>query len=350
MKNHSCFTVKKILIMLQIILLVLLSACSRTGSQRDLNTKISEDISNIMKEERAQQEKNKQSSFLIGVSQCNFAEPWRAVMNNQLKAAASKYPEFKLIIADGAQDNNRQISQIEHFIQMGVDLLMVSPNEAKPLTDVIKKAYNSGIPVILIDRKIEGDSYTQYIGADNILIGQKCGEWVANYLGPQGGNIVEIMGSIGTSAQQERHEGFLRGLAKNPKARIIASDSSDWLRDKAIVVMEQMLKKHEKIDVVFSHNDPGAEGAYTAAKNTGREHEMKFVGIDALPTPDGGIMSVLQGRISVTYLYPTGAKEAVESAYKLLVKREKLQKDIKLNTLEITKENALQVYNDLKGN
>jgi len=344
MKNYRFFLGNKILIILQIVLLVLLSSCSGTGRQKNLTDKTREDFSNIKQEAKAEQEKNKQLSFFIGMSQCSFAEPWRAEMNDQLKAAATKHPEFKLVISDGRQDNNKQNSDIESFIQKGVDLLMVSPNEAEPLTEVIKKAYDSGIPVILIDRRIKGDSYTQYIGADNILIGQKCGEWVANYLGPQGGNIVEIMGSIGTSAQKERHEGFLDGLSINPNARIIASQSSDWLRDKAIDAMDQMLKEHEKIDVVFSHNDPGAEGAYTSAKNAGREHEMKFVGIDALPTPDGGIMSVLEGRISVTYQYPTGAKEAVESAYKLLVKGEKLQRHIKLDTIEITKENALQVY------
>ncbi len=348
MKNRRPAKNYKIMLPLLLVLSSLLQACSGTASPEGASLKAGEDLTSMRQEAEAQQQKIQKGRFLIGASQTNFAEPWRAVANDQLKSAAAKYPELELVISDGAQDNNRQISDIEGFIQKNVDLLMVSPNEAKPLTDVVTKAYNSGIPVILMDRKIEGDSYTQYIGADNVMIGRKCGEWAAAYLGEKGGNIVEIMGSIGTSAQKERHEGFLQGLSKNPRAKIIDSQSSDWLRDKAIVVMEQMLKAHEKIDLVFSHNDPGAEGAYTSAKNSGRAQEMKFMGIDALPTPDGGIMSVLEGRIDVTYLYPTGSKEAVESAYKLLVKKEPLQKVIMLDTVEITKENARQVYEQLK--
>ena len=135
-----------------------------------------------------------EKTYVIGMSQCNLGEPWRVAMNDQIAAAAKDYPMFNVIYADAAQDNSKQIADIENFMQMGVDLIITSPNEATPLTDVIKRAYESGIPVILLDRKIDGDTYTQFIGADNVYIGKVCGEYVADVLLPDGGKICEKIG------------------------------------------------------------------------------------------------------------------------------------------------------------
>jgi len=110
-----------------------------------------------------------------------------------------------------------------------------------------------------------------------------------------------------------------------------------------------MLQANEVIDMFFCHNDPMAEGAYIAAKNAGREQDMLFVGIDGLPTPDGGIKSVIDGRLSLTMIYPTGGKEAIESAYALLVEGKELEKTIVLDTMAITPENAAEVYASFGG-
>ena len=110
----------------------------------------------------------KKDKYVIGMSQCNLGEPWRVAMNDQIAMAAEKYPEFEVDFADAAQDNSKQIADIENFVQMGVDLIITSPNEATPLTNAVSAAYDAGIPVILLDRKIDGDKYTQFIGADNV--------------------------------------------------------------------------------------------------------------------------------------------------------------------------------------
>jgi ribose transport system substrate-binding protein len=290
----------------------------------------------------------KKTSFLIGMSQCNLGEPWRVAMNDQIAAEAKNHPELKVVYSDAAQDNSKQVADVENFIQQKVDLLIISPNEAAPLTAVVKKAFDSGIPVIVLDRKVEGDSFTQFIGGDNKLIGKKAGEWVAKAF-PNGANVVEIKGLEGATPQQERHDGFMEGIKSNPGIKIIASQNADWLRDKAITVMEAMLQANKKIDCVYGHNDPMAEGAYIAAKNAKREGEMKFVGIDALPTPDGGIKSVIDGRINVTHVYPTGGKEAILSAVSLLEKGAKLDKTITLDTIQITKDNAAAVFAQFGG-
>lgn len=281
-----------------------------------------------------------EKTYTIGMSQCNLGEPWRVAMNDQIAAAAEEYPMFEVIYADAAQDNSKQIADIENFIQMQVDLIIASPNEATPLTDVIERAYNAGIPVILLDRKIDGDSYTQFIGADNVYIGKVCGEYVADTLLPDGGKICEIKGLEGTSGGIERDQGFREGIAKNPNLEIIAANNADWLREKAITIAEEMLQANDEIDLFFCLNDPMAEGAYIAAKNAGRENDMYFIGVDGLPTPDGGIRSVMDGRLSLSMVYPTGGKEAIENAYKLLVLGEELEKNVTLGTEVITPDNA----------
>jgi len=287
-------------------------------------------------------------TFLIGMSQCNIGEPWRVAMNAQIAAAAEKYPEFEVVFSDAAQDNSKQIADVENFIVQQVDLLIISPNEAAPLTAVVKKAYDAGIPVIVLDRRVEGDAYTSFIGGDNVLIGRKAGEYVAkNY--PDGAKVVEIKGLEGATPQKERADGFREGLGGNDKIEIIYSQSCDWLRDKAITVMEAALQANDEIDVVYGHNDPAAVGAYLAAKNAGRESEMIFIGIDGLPTPDGGIQEVLNGTMAVTYVYPTGGEEAIDAAYRLLVNGETLEKEVILDTIEITIENAKEMMERFGG-
>lgn len=290
-----------------------------------------------------------EKKFVIGMSQCNLGEPWRVAMNSQLAAAAKDYPMFEVIFADAAQDNSKQIADIENFMQMGVDLIITSPNEAAPLTDVMKRAYEQGIPVILLDRKVLGDSYTQFIGADNVYIGKVCGEYVADVLLPEGGKVCEIKGLEGTSGGVDRDNGFRQGIAKNPKVEIIAANNADWLREKAITIAEEMLQAHHVIDLFFCLNDPMAEGAYIAAKNAGREKDILFVGVDGLPTPDGGIRSVMEGRLSLSMVYPTGGKEAMENAYKLLVLGEELEKNVTLGTEVITPENAADMLKKYGG-
>ena len=105
--------------------------------------------------------------FLIGMSQANKGEPWRQAMNDQIAAAAAQYPELEVVFADAAQNNAKQVADVENFIQQGIDLLIISPNEAAPLTDVVAKAYDQGIPVIVLDRNVNGDKFTMWIGADN---------------------------------------------------------------------------------------------------------------------------------------------------------------------------------------
>ncbi len=336
---------KLIALLLAAVLCVTLCACTGSPSSTPTTSKAPETSTTPPPESKAPDTTEK-TSFVIGMSQCNNAEPWREAMNSQIAAAAKKYSEFEVVFSDAQQDNSKQIADVENFITQKVDLLIISPNEAAPLTDVVAKAYDAGIPVIVLDRRVEGEKYTSFIGGDNKLIGKKAGEYVAKNF-PNGAKIVELKGLEGATPQVERHDGFLEGLGGDAKYEFVYSQNCDWLRDKAITLMEAALQANSEIDIVYGHNDPAAMGAFLAAQNAGREKDITFIGIDALPNE--GIPAVIAGELSVTYVYPTGGEDAIDAAYRLLVKGETLEKEVILDTLEITPANAQEMLAKFGG-
>lgn len=281
---------------------------------------------------------NETRTYVIGFSQCNSAEPWREAMNQEMKEEAAKYPQLELIISDAQQDNSKQVADVENFIVQEVDVLIISPNEAQPLTSVVEKAFKIGIPVIVLDRKITSDSYTVHIGADNREIGKSAGKYAAKLL-KNGGKVVELWGLKGSTPAFERHEGFIAGLMDAEGIEVIYEQDAAWLRRKGRDVMENALQRFEEIDLVYAHNDPMALGAYLAAKDAGREKDIYFIGIDGLPGPEGGAQAVANGELSATFVYPTGGKEAIETVLKVLDGIQ-VEKHIGLATTTITPENA----------
>jgi ribose transport system substrate-binding protein len=255
--------------------------------------------------------------FVIGVSQCNLGEPWRVQMNSDIAAAAAKHPNLKLLLKDAQNDSLRQRAQVEELAAQHVALLIISPKEAAPLTKPVAEVFHQGIPVIVLDRAVEGEEFTTFIGADNQRIGREAGKLARALLGGKG-TVVELEGLMTSTPGRDRHAGFREGLAlgENPGLKVVFEADMAWLEPNARREMESALAAHKKIDLVYAHNDPGAHGAYLAAKAAGREHEMKFVGIDALPQE--GVRYVKDGILDATFAYPTGGAEAIELGLELL--------------------------------
>jgi ribose transport system substrate-binding protein len=152
------------------------------------------------------------------------------------------------------------------------------------------------------------------------------------------GQIVELMGLQTSTPGQDRHSGFMEGL-DGSDIKILFSADMKWLEPNAQSEMESALSRFDKIDLVYGHNDPGAHGAYLAAKAAGREKQMKFVGIDALPQE--GVAYVRQGILDATFQYPTGGAEAISAAVKIL-HGESVPKQIVLGTRLFDRSNAEQ--------
>jgi ribose transport system substrate-binding protein len=277
-------------------------------------------------------------TFVIGMSQCNLGEPWRVQMNADIEQAAKKHANLKLVAKDAQNDSLRQRAQVEELAAQGIDLLIISPKEAAPLTQPVAEVHKKGIPVIVLDRAVEGEAFTTFIGADNRRIGREAGKWAAKALAGKG-TIVELEGLMTSTPGQDRHTGFLEGLdvAANPGLKIAFTADMQWLEPNARREMESALAAHKAISLVYAHNDPGAHGAYLAAKAAGREKEMKFVGIDALPHE--GVRYVKEGILDATFAYPTGGAEAIAVALDVFAGKTP-PKRITLGTRSFTKENA----------
>ena len=276
--------------------------------------------------------------YVIGVSQCNLGEPWRVQMNADILKAALAHPELRLVFKDAQNDSLRQRAQVEELVAQHIDLLIISPKEAAPLTRPVAEVYQKGIPVIVLDRAVDGEDYSTFIGADNRRIGREAGKLARQMLGGKG-KIVELKGLMTSTPAQDRHQGFLEGLAleRDSALQVVFAADMQWLEPNARKEMESALASHENIDLVYAHNDPGAHGAYLAAKSAGRADKIKFIGIDALAHE--GVAYVQQGLLDATFQYPTGGTEAIALALRYL-KGEKPEKKITLGTRVFTKHNV----------
>lgn len=275
--------------------------------------------------------------FRIGVSQCSDDE-WRHQMNNEMLREALFYDEVEIDIRTVKDDNARQIEDIRNFIEEGVDLLVIAPNEAAPITPVVEEAYDRGIPVIVFDRKILSDKYTAYIGADNYEIGKAIGRYVVNML--QGkGNVVEISGLTGSTSAIDRHQGFVSAISPYPGIKLLGREDAGWLRSEAGQKMDTLLAHFPQIDVVYAQNDRMAAGAYAVARQKGRAGEMRFIGTDALSGEGYGVEQVLKGELDATFIYPTGGDRVIQIAMDILNKRDFPRETI-LNTSAVDSTNA----------
>lgn len=245
----------------------------------------------------------------VGYSQCNSAEPWRAQMDADIKAAVKEHSELRLLAKDAQNDRARQMSHLREFVTARVDAIIISPLDTS-LTPAIGEAFDAGIPVIVLDRKALGEKYTSFIGADNRAIGAEVGKWVVRVMGGKG-NVVELKGLSSSTPSADRSEPFREAIGKTD-IKVVFEADMEWLKSKAREKMQAALARHPakgSITLVYGANDPAAIAAFEVAKDAGREKEMKFVGVDALPHE--GIEAVRKGILDATFEYPNGAKEAV---------------------------------------
>lgn len=280
---------------------------------------------------------HKEHQFFIGVSQCSEDE-WRGQMNKEIKREVLFYPGTQLEIRTAKDNNLHQIEDIKYFIHKKVDLLIVAPNEADAITPVIEQAFDAGIPVVLVDRKIRSNKYTAYVGANNYEIGKQVGNYIINRLHGKG-NIIEITGLHGSTPAVERHKGMMKSLKNAPEIKIIASADAGWFKDKAENLLDSILAHHTDIDLVFAQNDRMAIGAFQAAAAQGREKDILFVGIDAVAGKGFGIESVAGGEMDATFIYPTGGDNVVQTAMAIL-QGKPYDKEINLSTALVDKSNA----------
>ena len=274
--------------------------------------------------------------YVIGVSQCS-EDIWRNKLNDELLMETYQHKDVELLFASAKDNDKLQTEQIEKFIQRGVDLLIISPNQVHSITPVIDKAYDKGIPVILFDRKTDSQKYTAFIGADNVKVGKTIGEFIAKTLHGEG-KVIEIKGLDNSSPAIDRHKGFVQALRKYPDIQLKRTLSGEWTKESGYKSMKSAIADAKDCNIVWGQNDRMAEGAQRAMAEAG-VHNVLYVGTDALPNKGGGIEAVHNGKLLASYIYPTRGDMVMQLAMRIL-KKQPFHRDNYLKGALVTKDNA----------
>jgi len=280
----------------------------------------------------------KRAKYVIGVSQCS-ADIWREKQNSELRMGAYLNGDVELRFAAAYDSDERQVQQIDSLVATGIDLLIVAPNQVATISPAIDRAYDSGLPVIVFERKTNSKKFTSFISADNYEMGRVMGEHVAARLKGKG-RVLEVMGLEGSSPAIERHKGFADALQGYPELHLVATLQGDWTEKSSYEAMKNYGGDLSQIDFVFGQNDRMAMGARKAMLEMRPESSLPlFCGIDGLPGEGGGIQLVRDSILDATYIYPTHGDRLLSVAIDIL-NHSPYDKELRLMSAIVTDENA----------
>lgn len=277
--------------------------------------------------------------YVIGVSQCS-ADIWREKQNAELRMGAYFQDGVELRFAAAYDSDERQIEQIDSLLHTGIDLLIVAPNQVQTISPAIDRAFDSGIPVIVFERKTNSQKFTAFISADNYEMGRQMGQYVAGRL-KHHGRIMVVKGLEGSSPAIERHKGFIDVISQYPDLHVVATLQGDWTEQTAYRTVREWRAQHpdEPIDLVFGLNDRTAMGARKAFREVGGSGLPLFCGIDGLPGEGGGIELVRDSILEASYIYPTHGDKVLQLAVDIL-EGKPYQKESRLQSALVTRDNA----------
>ena len=260
-------------------------------------------------------------TYKVGFAQTESNNPWRIAQTKSMQDEAAKLGH-QLVYTDAAGSAAKQVADVNSMIAQGVDAIFLAPREEKPLIPAVMAAKKAGIPVILLDRNVDqslakaGEDYVTFIGSDFIEEGRRMAEWLVKNK-PDGGKIIELEGTTGSSPANDRKKGFDEYIAQHSQFEIVASQTGDFARDKGRQVAESLLQAHPDADVIYAHNDEMAMGAIAALEAAG-----KVPGKDVMVLSiDGGkeaVQAVVDGKIAaVVECNPRFGPKAFETLARL---------------------------------
>lgn len=275
---------------------------------------------------------------IIAFSQCIGNDAWRQTMLEEMKRELSFNPDIDFLYRDAHGDNNVQINQIRELVKQDIDLLIVSPNEAEPLTPIVDSVFQRNIPVIVTDRKTSSGQYNAYVGADNLAIGKLAGQYSRTIL-QNNGSIGLVTGLSGTSASIEREKGFMQQIGDAKGIRTSGIIHGGWEKNKAYLETRKHIDQMIQSDIIFTFNDQMAMGVKKALDEAQIKKDIKIIGVDALPGPGNGLEQIIQGKMFASILYPTGGAEAIRTAL-AIINHQNYRRENILATSVIDKTNA----------
>jgi ribose transport system substrate-binding protein len=214
----------------------------------------------------------------VGLSLSTLNNPFFVTLRDGAQAAADE-AGVDLLVTDAQDSVSTQISDIEDLIVRGVDVLIINATDSAAVVPAVMQANQAGIPVIAVDRGIDGGQLAYYVASDNEAGGAAAAEFICERLGGSG-DVVELEGIPGTTAARARGAGFNAYLDESCTGlTVVARQTANFNRAEGLSVMENILVAQPEIDAVFAHNDEMALGALQAIQASGRD--IMVVGFDA---------------------------------------------------------------------
>lgn len=275
-------------------------------------------------------------SIVVGASMLSLQSEFVVNVKDAMENYAGENG-VKLIVNDAQRTADKQVQQIETFISQKVDAIILNPCEVEASSPAVEKAKAAGIPVINVNSETSATP-DGFVGSDDEESGTIALEQIAKLLGGKG-NIVIIDGYMGQAAQIKRAIGAKRILEKYPDINVLAEQTAEWDRAKAMSLMENWIQSYgDKINAVFAHNDEMGMGALQALEQAKLKDKVVVVSIDAIAD---ALQAVKDGRLDATvYQDAKGQGEgAVDMAVKLARKEPVENKSVFIPFQLVTKEN-----------
>lgn len=225
--------------------------------------------------------------LVIGFSQVGSESDWRTAFT-EITLAEAEQRGINLLFSNAENSQENQIAAIRSFIEQRVDAIFLAPVIETGWTPVLREAQAAGIPVVIIDRNVTADEslYLTRVSSDFVMEGRMAAIWLAQATSGHC-NIVELQGTVGSSAARDRQIGFNEVIALFPDMQIIVSQTADFRRAMGQEVMENILHTEDPAEIcaLWSHNDDMAIGAIEAIKEAGLDpgNDILIVSVDAIP-------------------------------------------------------------------
>ncbi|SFX43884.1 substrate-binding domain-containing protein [Marinospirillum alkaliphilum] len=253
-------------------------------------------------------------TWLVGFAQDTLANDWRKAQVRDVQEALAKHPNIRFVVTDAQGETALQARHIEDLLLQGVDVLITSPRDQVALAPVIRRVHEAGVPVILLSRGIEGDSFTSFVYHDNQALARQAAEYLVEQLQGQG-HILMLEGIPGASTTVDRREGFLAVTREHPGIRV-TQRTANFLRADAIMAVDQLLLDGQRFDAIYAQSDSMAAGARLALQRHGIDlGSVPLVGIDFIREAQAAIRA---GHQSMSFTFPTGGREGAALVLQLL--------------------------------
>ncbi len=275
---------------------------------------------------------------VIGVSLLNLSSEFIVMLNQAIEAKAKELG-VRLIVNDAQRSSEKQVQQIESFIAQRVDAIILNPCEVEASSPAVIKALAAGIPIVNVNSETKA-APTAFVGSRDEESARLAVEYIARRLNGQG-NLLMMQGFLGQAAQIKRDQGAREILARQPGLKLLADQTAEWDRAKALTLMENWIQSHgPKIQAVFAQNDEMGMGALLALEHAKMKDKVIVVSVDAITD---ALQAVKDGRLDATVFQDAKNQggSALETAVKI-IRHQPYDKAIFIPFQLVTKENVEQ--------